>query len=114
MLLRSTVSNRKKKSLMSLYGGSSYLISSVAANNNFFNKMLNYDKDEKEFENIDISLHSDKLKLVINNTGRKDSNLFFHIEKLIDRKDFNENFFVERLELFAGTKQTNYFDLLDI
>ena len=114
MILRSTVSNRKKKSLMSLYGGSSYLISSSNENNNFFDKMLNYDKDKKEYENIKISLYENKLKLVIDNTGRKDSNLFFHIDKLIDRQDFNEIFFVERIELFAGKKQNNFFELLDI
>jgi hypothetical protein len=48
----------------------------------------------------------------VDNTGRKDSNLFFHIDRLIDRNVFNENYTVERCELFAGKNRKSYFEAL--
>ena len=48
----------------------------------------------------------------MDNTGRKDSNLFFHIDKLIKRNVFNENYIVERFELFAGENYKSYFEVL--
>ncbi|MCK5200560.1 MAG: TIGR03936 family radical SAM-associated protein, partial [Spirochaetales bacterium] len=104
---------RKRKSLMSIYGGSSYTITSILNHTDlkFFDSMLNYDKD-MEFKNLHISKFDEKLMLTVDNTGRKDSNLFFHIDKLIDRKEFNENYTVERCELFAGTNRKSYFEVL--
>ena len=106
-------SKGKCKSLMSIYSGSRYFITPVLNNRDsgFFNSMLNYNKD-KEFKNLFISQSGTKLKLVIDNTGRKDSNLFFHIDKLIDRNLFNENYTVERFELFADNNHNNYFKVL--
>ena len=65
-----------------------------------------------EYENLHISQCDEKLKLIVDNTGRKDGNLFFHIDKLIDRKKFNENYTVERYELFAGNNRKSYFEEL--
>ncbi len=104
----------KRKSLMSIYGGSSYLLKPISNSNNrvFFDSMLNYDKVNKEFKNLQILQLDKMLKLVVDNTGRKDSNLFFHIDRLIDRNVFNENYTVERCELFAGKNRKSYFEVL--
>lgn len=103
----------KRKSLMSIYSGSSYLITPFFDNsdNDFFDLMLNYNKD-KEFKNILITQHGKSLKFVIDNTGRKDSNLFYHIDKLIDRNIFNQNYTVERCELFADINHHSYIEVL--
>jgi len=110
-LLELKVSNRKKKSLMSLYGGSSYLIRSISKlKNNFYIKMLNY--DVSIFPNLKITEENNVLKIVILNNGKKDSNIFFHIDKLIERNIFYENYSIERIELFAGKDSKSYFKLL--
>ncbi|MCK5674084.1 MAG: TIGR03936 family radical SAM-associated protein, partial [Spirochaetales bacterium] len=84
-LLEIKVSNRKKKSLMSLYGGSAYLLSDDGDNfTDLFEKLLKYDSDNNEYKNLKISMEGCKLKIIIKNTGKKDSNIFFHIDKLID------------------------------
>ena len=56
-----------------------------------------------------ITQIDDKIKITLDNTGRKDSNLFFHIDKLIDRNVFNENFEIERCGLYAGKNRNSYF-----
>lgn len=104
---------RKRKSLMSIYSGSSYLIKSILNNidEEFFNLLLNYNNDN-EYKNILILKNDNNIKLIIDNTGKKDSNLFFHIDKLIDRTIFNKNYTVERCELFADKNHNNYFQVL--
>ncbi len=103
----------KRKSLMSLYNGSCYYIESIANNTDtgFLKLMLNYNKNQ-EFKNLYITEIDGKIKMTVYNTGRKDSNLFFHIDKLIDRNIFNENFKVERCGLFAGKSNNSYFNEL--
>ena len=112
-VLESKVSNRKKKSLMSLYGGSSYIIKPLSKfNNDLFNNIKEYDKENKEYPHLKINFENDTIKVKIYNTGKKDSNIFFHIEKIIDRNIFNENYSLERSMLFAGNKGENYFNFL--
>ncbi len=114
VLLEIKVSNRKKKSLMSLYGGSSYLISLLQKNNfTLYEQLLSYDSDNSEYPNLKIIKTGDNINMIIKNTGRKDSNVFFHIEKLIERNIFNENYSLERIMLFAGKNNTDYFDFLE-
>lgn len=113
-LLDIKVSNRKKKSLMSIYGGSSYLISSIQTNNtNLFDELLQYDPNNIEYPNLKILKTGDEINIIIKNTGKKDSNVFFHIEKLIERNIFNENYNLERIELYAGQEDINYFNFLN-
>ena len=105
------VSNRKKKSLMSLYGGSSYVIRPISGmENSFYKNIFNY--DVSEFSNIHISKKDDLLLVEIFNNGKKDSNIFFHIDKVIERTIFYENYSIERKELFAGKESKSYFDFL--
>lgn len=112
-LLISKVSNRKKKSLMSLYGGSSYLISSLSNNDiKLYEQLKEYDKENNDFPNVNINTKNDIFHLEISNTGKKDSNIFFHIDKMIERSMFYENYNLERINLFAGTDGRNYFDFL--
>jgi len=111
-LLNLNVSNRKRKSLMSLYGGSSYLVSSSLDNKDLFNKLLNFVQEKNEYPNIQIWEQKEKLKITIQNTGRKDSNVFFYIDKFIDRTDFNTNYSLERTHLYAGIDGKNYFNYL--
>jgi radical SAM-linked protein len=113
---QSEISNRKKKSLMSLYGGSEYLISNFSQDrSDLFEKLQTYtDVSKNDFPNIKIKKESElTLRVTIQNTGRKDSNIFFHIDKLIERYKFYENFSLERVSLFAGMEMKNYFDFLN-
>lgn len=112
-LIPPNTKNNKRKSLMSIYSGSSYIIKPNLNNieGDFFNLLLNYNND-KEYKNILILKNDNNIKLIIDNTGKKDSNLFFHIDKVIDRTIFNQIYTVERCELFADKNHNNYFQVL--
>ena len=88
---------------MSMYGGSSYIIKPLAIENkiNFFDNFLHY-ASLNEFPNLNVSKIDHGIKVKINNTGKKDSNIFFHIDKLIERNVFNEEFSLQRIKLYGN------------
>ena len=102
-LLETFPEKKKRKSLMSMYGGSSYIIKPLAIENkiNFFDKFLHY-ASLNEFPNLNVSKIDQGIKVKINNTGKKDSNIFFHIDKLIERNVFNEEFSLQRIKLYGN------------
>jgi len=106
-------SKRKKKSLMSLYGGSSYLIRPYSGTQYNLDDMLAiYSKENNIYSNVKIGLVNNLLEMQIVNTGRKDSNIFFHLDKFMERNIFYENFSIERNMLFAGKENKDYFNYL--
>ena len=88
---------------MSLYGGSDYTIKPLSDINSlsFFNDFLEYN-NPVEFPNLKVIKIDNGINLEIKNTGKKDSNIFFHLEKLIERKIFNENYSLERTKLYGN------------
>ncbi len=104
--------NKKRKSLMSLYGGSEYSIKCVTSYDfsHFFNLMIEYLKTECDYDKLFIEIEGKKLHIKIDNNGKKVSNLFFHLEKVIEKNIFYANFTLERTKLYTGKDGQNYFE----
>jgi radical SAM family uncharacterized protein/radical SAM-linked protein len=110
--LISYIQNGKKKSLMSLYGGSQYLISSIDSYKNassFFDKMTSYNENNN-YPNLSIIVSNENLEINIVNTGRKDSNIFYHIDSLIERTEFYKNYKITRTEMYTVKNRGSYFE----
>jgi len=112
-LLENSAEKRKRKSLMSMYGGSSYIIRPLTIKKNiiFFDKFLNY-ASLNEFPNLKVSKIESEIKVQIINTGKKDSNIFFHIDKLIERNIFNEEFSLQRIKLNGNIENKSLLESL--
>ncbi len=112
-MLENNADKKKRKSLMSMYGGSHYIIRSLIKQTNiiFFNQFINY-ANLNVFPNLNISIIDEGIQVEIVNTGKKDSNIFFHIEKLIDRKIFNEKFSLQRIKLNGNIKNKSLLECL--